>query len=61
MEWYTCARCPPHSIKDHTIYGDKRCLMDGCPCPGYLANPKDPVKSTKKSVSFSKLYLTRGT
>lgn len=50
-EWYTCQRCPPHGMADHSMYGDKKCLCKTeageCPCQGYLADETKPIKKAK--------------
>lgn len=45
--WFTCQRCPPHGMADHSIYGDKKCLVMNCPCPGYVPDENKPVVKVK--------------
>lgn len=40
-EWYTCTNCPPHGLTDHSLYGQKACLIEGCPCLHF--SPKKPA------------------
>lgn len=61
MIWYTCQNCPPHSMSDHTLYGDHRCLIDKCPCTGFKADPSKPIEKKRPQggpiYPLSKLYL----
>jgi hypothetical protein len=47
--WFTCQRCPPHGMADHSIYGDKGCLADNCKCRGYLPDETKPIAKKKFS------------
>lgn len=40
--WYTCLYCPPHGLSDHSCYGNRKCLIEGCPCPGYKNKEPTP-------------------
>lgn len=52
--WYTCVKCAPHGMADHSIYLGKECLIKECPCKGYVADPKKPqIKAQSKQYSPS--------
>lgn len=50
--WYTCIRCPPHSLADHTIYDDRKCLIADCPCQAYQPDETKPLPPRIKKPPF---------
>jgi hypothetical protein len=39
-------------MADHSIYGKRECLADGCTCQGYKADENKPIKPSKKASSM---------
>jgi hypothetical protein len=57
-EWYSCLHCSPHGLAEHSMYGDRKCLIEGCPCNGYEKDEKNQQKRPgKKKAHFNVLRL----